>query len=151
MPEIISIVLLAFHWCLKMSVITGVILPAVVNENNFEQPLHVLKVAFFCIYGPIANFSQYFCGILRCNTGFQTFHCVLLCFSCSCHRRKIAVLLTCMCSSVDQFYSLQTIWENNYVCLNNYALSKQLYFIRLKLKKKTLWPIFMDGVQLPQG
>lgn len=59
MPEIISIVLLAFHWCLKMSVITGVILPAVVNENNFEQPLHVLKVAFFCM-DPLQTFPSIF-------------------------------------------------------------------------------------------
>ena len=26
-----------------------------------------------------------------------------------------------------------------------------LLFLKKKLKKKTLWPLFMDGVRLPQG
>ena len=46
-----------------------------------------------------------------------------------------------------------------YVVKLNHLFSKQKknrmhakdWDIELKKKKKTLWPLFMDGVQLPQG
>ena len=47
----------------------------------------------------------------------------------------------CLCSRSSDFFVLKISFGNLVIFL----------FIKKKKKKKTLWPLFMDGVQLPQG
>ena len=62
-------------------------------------------------------------------------------------------------SSLSEFISveclhLHALFKRNILHLLQNSRKNVFLIIRLlkkKIKKKTLWPLFMDGVQLPQG
>ena len=125
----------------------------------FYIKTRILHVLIFCSYKSFFYYpySYYFTRLLKFQTSFSVNTINLIIFSLE-TKKLLWIKTLCSitqyaklaqnCSSENQNFVQST---NTIVLLNLLLRLNCSLWTGLKKKTTTLWPLFMDGVQLPQG